>query len=51
MKQMLKKSKQWRSYLFIFPILLLLTACNDSNDDQTTAKPDGSKKPVMRCAP
>ncbi|KAF1027790.1 hypothetical protein [Acinetobacter sp.] len=48
---MLKKSKQWRSYLFIFPILLLLTACNDSNDDQTTAQPDGSKKPVMRCAP
>jgi hypothetical protein len=48
---MLKKSKQWRPYLFIFPIFLLLTACNDSNDDQAASPPDGSKTPVMRCAP
>ncbi|WP_374663541.1 hypothetical protein [Acinetobacter sp.] len=37
--------------IFIFPIFLLLTACNDSNDDQAASPPDGSKTPVMRCAP
>ena len=48
---MLRKSKQWLSYIYIFPILLALTACNDSNDDKATTQPDGSKKPLMRCAP
>ena len=51
MKHMLRKSKQWLSYIYIFPILLALTACNDSNDDKTSTQPDGSKKPLMRCAP
>lgn len=51
MKQMLKKMKRWFSCLYVVPILLALTACNDSNDDQVTAKPDDAKKPVMRCAP
>ena len=51
MKQMLKKMKRWFLCLYVVPILLALTACNDSNDDQVTAKPDDAKKPVMRCAP
>ncbi|EOR07595.1 hypothetical protein F896_01968 [Acinetobacter genomosp. 15BJ] len=51
MKQMLKKTKRWLACLYVFPILLALTACNDSNDDQVAAKPDETKKPVMRCAP
>ncbi|MEB6657319.1 hypothetical protein [Acinetobacter vivianii] len=48
---MLKKMKRWFLCLYVVPILLALTACNDSNDDQVTAKPDDAKKPVMRCAP
>ncbi|WP_433846795.1 hypothetical protein [Acinetobacter proteolyticus] len=48
---MLKKMKRWLSCLYMVPILLALTACNDSNDDQVAAKPDETKKPVMRCAP
>ncbi|MCU4576763.1 hypothetical protein KTJ34_04930 [Acinetobacter courvalinii] len=48
---MLKKMKRWLSYLAIVPVLLALTACNDSNDDQVAVKPDDAKKPVMRCAP
>ena len=38
-----------RLYITILPILLLLTACNDSNDGQQEHH-DGVK-PVMRCAP
>lgn len=48
---MLKKMKRWLSCLAIVPLLLALTACNDSNDDQVAVKPDDAKKPVMRCAP
>ncbi|WP_032869174.1 hypothetical protein [Acinetobacter sp. 1000160] len=51
MKQMLQKMKRWLSCLAIVPVLLALTACNDSNDDQVAVKPDDAKKPVMRCAP
>lgn len=51
MKQMLKKTKRWLACVYVFPFLFALTACNDSNDDQVAAKPDDSKKPVMRCAP
>lgn len=51
MKQMLQKMKRWLSCLAIVPVLLALTACNDSNDDQVAATPDDAKKPVMRCAP
>ncbi|EPF88068.1 hypothetical protein [Acinetobacter gyllenbergii] len=48
---MLKKMKRWLSCLYVVPMLLALTACNDSNTDQAAAKPDDAKKPVMRCAP
>ncbi|ENX38035.1 hypothetical protein F888_02215 [Acinetobacter courvalinii] len=48
---MLQKMKRWLPCLAIVPVLLALTACNDSNDDQVAAKPDDAKKPVMRCAP
>ena len=48
---MLKKMKRWLSCLYVVPILLALTACNDSDDDQVAVKPDDTKKPVMRCAP
>lgn len=51
MKQMLNKTKRWLVCLYVFPILLALTACNDSNDEHAAAKPDETKKPVMRCAP
>ncbi|MFD2013726.1 hypothetical protein ACFSHO_10545 [Acinetobacter vivianii] len=36
--------KRWILCLYVVPILLALTACNDSNDDQVTAKPDDAKK-------
>ncbi|MFW2078069.1 hypothetical protein ACG94X_10135 [Acinetobacter sp. ULE_I010] len=48
---MIKKTKGWLSCIYFFPILLALTACNNSNDNQGSTKPDASKKPVMRCAP
>ncbi|EPR80356.1 hypothetical protein L289_0699 [Acinetobacter gerneri DSM 14967 = CIP 107464 = MTCC 9824] len=47
----LNKIKRLRSCVLIFPVLLALSACNDSKDDQGATKPDVSNKPVMRCAP
>lgn len=48
---MFEKLKRYRIWIYVFPILLSLSACNDSKDDQANQQPDTSKKPVMRCAP
>ena len=48
---MLQKLKGSFKRTYFLPILLILTACNDSNDDQSITQPDNSKKPLIRCAP
>ncbi|MNE29503.1 hypothetical protein D3C80_1229860 [compost metagenome] len=37
-------------FIAVFPVIMLLTACNDSDDEQQIQN-DPSPKPLMRCAP
>ncbi|WP_171263351.1 hypothetical protein [Acinetobacter sp. ANC 4648] len=43
--------QRYFAFILIIPLISVLTACNDSKDDQAVSHPDPSKKPVMRCAP
>ncbi len=47
---MYRKNQKLNSLILIFSLMIAVTACKDSKDEQTNQDNDSSK-PVMRCAP